>query len=311
MRKKGAMPDQEIAEIARRQQGVVADWQLAAVGLSASGISRRADTGRLHRIHRGVYAVGHVAPSQHREWMAAVIACARRASGHRQGMLGSPETVAVLDYWGAALSHRSAAELWKLLPARQDAIDVSVRGHGGKKRRPLIRVHRSLTLVPAQVTLCGGIPVTKLMRTIADLRRVSFGDSWLISPRELRRAIRQANVLGLPIDAADRLDRTRSDLERDFLLLCSRHRIPPPEVNVRIGPHLVDFFWRDQMVVVETDGYLYHRGREIFHDDRARDLDLRARGLQVIRLSESQVDGEAARVVEVLCRALRVGADVA
>lgn len=241
--------------------------------------------------------------------MAAVIACARNARGHRQGGFGSPELVTILDYWGAALSHRSAAELWKLLPSRQGAIDVSVRGYGGKKKRRLIRVHRSLTLIPAQVTLCGGIPVTTPMRTLADLRRVSSGDSRPISAWELRRATRQANVLGLPIGAEDRHDRTRSDLESDFLALCGRRRIPPPEVNVRVGPHLVDFLWRGQMVVVETDGYLYHRGRETFRDDRARDLDLRARGFEVIRLAEKQVNDEPGLVAEVVGAALRVGAD--
>jgi very-short-patch-repair endonuclease len=82
-------------------------------------------------------------------------------------------------------------------------------------------------------------------------------------------------------------------------------------VNVRVGPYLVDFLWRDRSVAVETDSYLHHRGRTAFQDDRGRDLDLRARGLQVIHLSEKQVDEEAARVAEVLRRALRVGADVA
>lgn len=241
--------------------------------------------------------------------MAAVIACARDMRGHCQGGFGSPEPMAILDYWGAALSHRSAAELWKLLPFRQGAIDVSVRGDGGKKKRRLIRVHRSLTLIPTQVTLCGGIPVTTPIRTLADLRRVSSGDSRPISAWELRRAARQASVLGLPIGAEDRHDRTRSDLESDFLALCGRHRLPPPEVNVRVGPHLVDFLWRGQMVVVETDGYRYHRGRETFRDDRSRDLDLRARGFEVIRLAEKQVNDEPGLVAEVVGAALRVGAD--
>lgn len=161
------------------------------------------------------------------------------------------------------------------------------------------------------MTLRNGIPVTTPVRTISDLRRVVSkpGRSGLILPWELRRAIRQAEVLDLPLGGDVEGDGTRSDLERDFLQLCRRHRLPAPEVNVRIGPHLVDFLWRDRKLVVETDGYEYHRGRQAFQDDRARDLDLRARGLQVIRVAEKQVNEEPRRVAEVVGAALRVRAD--
>jgi very-short-patch-repair endonuclease len=236
--------------------------------------------------------------------MAAVLAC-----GKCDPRLDIRVTESVLDYWGATLSHRSAAELWQLLRVGEGPIDVSVAGGGGRKKRPGIRLHRPRALRPPSVTLSKGIPVTTPRQTIADLRRASLGGGRLISSRELRRAIRQANVLGLPIGAGQDLDRTRSDLERDFLALCYRHGLPVPEVNVRIGPHLVDFLWRESMLVVETDGYVYHRGRIAFEDDRARDLDLRARGFEVIRLGERQVSEEPGRVGEVVGAALRVGAD--
>jgi len=116
-------------------------------------------------------------------------------------------------------------------------------------------------------------------------------------------------VLGLPLGDDEGRDGTRSDLERDFLRLCRRHRLPAPEVNVQLGPHLVDFLWRSRRLVVETDGYGYHRGRTAFQDDRSRDLDLRARGFEVIRLAEKQVDDEPQRVAEVVSAALRVGAN--
>lgn len=80
---------------------------------------------------------------------------------------------------------------------------------------------------------------------------------------------------------------------------------------MRVGPHLVDFLWRDANLVVETDGYISHRGRAAFEDDRGRALDLRARGFDVIHLAEKQVDDEPGRVVEVIGAALRVGADAA
>ncbi len=198
-----------------------------------------------------------------------------------------------------------------MLAVREDAIDVSVSGDGGKKKRRGIRVHRSLTLLPSDVTLRSRIPVTNPARTVIDLRRVvsSPGGHGLLSPYELRRAIRQAEVIGLSLGDDKGRDRTRSDLERDFLGLCRRHRLPAPEVNVRVGPHLVDFLWRARRLIVETDGYGYHSGRIAFQDDRARDLNLRARGFQVIRLSEKQVDEEAGWTAEVVRRALRVGAD--
>ena len=80
---------------------------------------------------------------------------------------------------------------------------------------------------------------------------------------------------------------------------------------MRVGPHLVDFLWRDANLVVETDGYIAHRGRAAFEDDRGRALDLRARGFDVIHLAEKQVGDEPGRVVEVIGAALRVGADAA
>lgn len=214
----------------------------------------------------------------------------------------------VLAHWGAAVSHRSALSLWGLLPANQDPSDVIVAGDGGRARRAGIRIHRSLSLMPGDVTLHRGIPVTTPARTIADLREaISTRRSGAIAGHELRKAIRQANVLGLPIGSRDARVRTRSDLEGDFLRLCRRHRLPRPEVNVRIGPHLIDFLWRERRLVVETDSYLYHRGEVAFHDDHRRDLDLRRRGYEVIRLSERQIDEEPSRVGETLAEMLSDG----
>jgi very-short-patch-repair endonuclease len=151
--------------------------------------------------------------------------------------------------------------------------------------------------------------VTNPAKTIADLRRASVGRAPLIKPDELRRAIRQANFLGLPVDDEAESERCRSDLELDFLALCRRFGLPRPEVNVRVGPHLVDFYWRRQRLVVETDGYAAHRGRAAFEDDRGRDLDLRTRGEQVVHFAKKQLDEEPQRVAEVVGAGLRVGAD--
>lgn len=258
--------------------------------------------------------------------MAAVLACRRGSRGGvptaprvrsagGAGVGGDPvqalvagEAVTVLERWGATLSHRSAAHLLGLLPIGDGPVDVSVLGRGGKREQRGIRIHRSQTLSPADVTLRNGIPVTSPARTLADLRRVvsTPGRKGLIAPKELRRAIRQANVLGLPVGEEERRERTRSELERDFLCLCRQHHLPTPEVNVRVGSHLVDFLWRERMLIVETDGYRYHSGRVAFEDDRARDLDLRAHGYEVIRLSYRQVTKEPEAVAGVLRAALSV-----
>jgi very-short-patch-repair endonuclease len=284
--------EQVVAEVAGRQHGVVATAQLLAADIGPNAISRRVAAGRLHRLHQGVYAVGHRAVSREGKWIAAVLAV-----GGGPTNAGEP-----LEHWGAALSHRSAAELWRLLEPRDGPVHVCVPSDGGKARRTGIRLHRSTSLLPAHVTLRAGIPVTTPARTLVDLRRA-------VSARELRRAIRQAEVLGLPLGREIESDRTRSDLERAFLRLCRRHRLPAPEVNVQIGRDLVDFLWRDRRLVVETDGYRYHRGRAAFEDDHDRDLRLRALGFEVIRLSEKQVDDEPVKAAEAVRAALRVGAD--
>lgn len=197
------------------------------------------------------------------------------------GGTGNPRTV--------ALSHRSAAVLWGLLPLRPGPIDVTVAGTGGRDRREGIRIHRSRTLTPEMVTRHKVIPVTTPARTIADLRRAAKGRHGAISPKELRRAVRQAEVLGLSTGAEALTERSRSDLELSFLRLCRRHRLPAPEVNVQVDSMEVDFLWRDRRLVVETDGYQYHRGRGAFEDDRDRDLRLRALGFEVVRLTYRQV----------------------
>jgi very-short-patch-repair endonuclease len=109
--------------------------------------------------------------------------------------------------------------------------------------------------------------------------------------------------MGLRLDGIES-DRTRSDLETLFLDLCRRHHLPPPEVNVKLGRWEVDFLWRPQRLVVETDSWTYHRGSVAFQDDHARDLDLRAAGYAVLRFTGDQLEEEPGRVVADVARAL-------
>ncbi len=264
-------PDVEIAQVAGRQYGAISSAQLQVAGLGRNAIAKRCKAGRLHRLHRGVYVVGHIAPSNERRWMAAVLA------------LGD----------SAVLSHRSAAELWTLLPPYEGPVDVSLPSRSGRRPRPGIRIHRPKSLGPGEVTRQRGVPVTHPARTLADLESA-------IPAHVLRRAIRQADFLGLSTGPNVEVDKTRSELERRFLWLCTRHRLPKPAVNMPIGAMTVDFCWVEEKLVVETDGYRYHAGREAFESDRARDLRLRTLGYQVVRLSHRQVFDEGEWVASTL-----------
>jgi len=278
MHDKGAR-DRLVAEIARRQHGAISSKQLREAGLSRNAVLERRRAGRLHSLHRGVYAVGHVAPSEDRRWMAAVLA------------LGD----------GAVLSHRSAAALWELLPSRDEPVDVSLPSRSGRRLRQGIRVHRPESLEPQEITRRREIPVTGPARTLADLQTT-------IPAYEMRRAIRQADFLGLPTGPDVESDRTRSELERRFRWLCQRHRLPMPAVNLRITGLTVDFCWVERRLIVETDGYSSHRGRMAFEDDRVRDLKLRGLGYEVLRLSHHQVFDQPDQVVAVLRSRLAVRA---
>ena len=270
MRKESA----SLPQLAALQHGVVTTAQLHDCGLSAAGITRRVAAGRLHRVHRGVYAVGHVGLSNEGNWMAAVLAC---------GL-------------GSALSHRSAAELWELLKPG-GLLHVTVPTDAGRERRSGLVIHRSPSLQNAATTVKDGIAVTTVPRTLADLRGT-------IPPWEYRRAIRQAEVLGLPTGVTT--DGTRSDPEADFLRLCRRHRIPRPEVNQRIGRFTVDFLWREQRLVVEIDAWTTHRGAQAFEDDHQRDLELTALSYRVLRFTATQVRNQPHAVARSVRAELRV-----
>jgi very-short-patch-repair endonuclease len=275
MRAKVDTADTRVARIAGRQYGIVTKAQVLAAGMSSSGVGRRLERGRLHRVHRGVYAVGHTAHSFRSLCMAAVLACGD----------------------GAVVSHRSAAALWRLLDPIDGPIHISVPSRSGRAKRRGIRIHRCPSLSTQQMTRKHNIPVTNPARTIADLRSELEAPQW-------RRAVRQAEVLGLGTGLDEPSAPTRSPLEDRFLTLCRRYRLPPPEVNVRVGRWEVDFLWRDQRLVVETDGYRYHRGPTAFEDDHRRDLDLRSQDHDVLRFTYREVAKEPSRVASIIRREL-------
>jgi very-short-patch-repair endonuclease len=142
------------------------------------------------------------------------------------------------------------------------------------------------------------IPVTNPRRTLEDLRRAINHEAWL-------DAIDRARSLHLPIGDVGATTPTRSRLERRLLALCRRHRLPLPETNVRVGPFLVDFLWRQQGLIVETDGYEHHRDRAAFEADRARDGKLTLMGYTVIRVTWRQLTGDPGGVAATLRALLR------
>jgi very-short-patch-repair endonuclease/predicted transcriptional regulator of viral defense system len=286
--RKRSTPDQVIARLAARQHGMVTRLQLLAAGLSVDDIAYRLRIGRLVRIHRGVYAVGHVPPSPHARAMAAVLACGP----------------------GAVLSHRSAGALWALGPRWGAPVDVTARGK--RRQRTGIRVHRSSTLTRADITRHYGIPVTTPARTLLDLADV-------LDDKALARAVNEARLArkGTTAELAAILTRspgrattrlkpildhgpTRSPLEDAFLKFVKDHGLPTPEVNQVIAGHEVDILWRHHKLVVELDSRTHHDTDAAFETDRDRDADLLKAGFPVLRITSQRLrrnpDREAARL---------------
>ena len=257
----------ELARLAQRQHGVVSAKQLVALGISRATVTEWGRRGRLHRLHRGVYAVGHTAPSEYQRFMAAVLACGE----------------------GAALSHQSAAYLWGFLKPEPGPAHVTSPSTAGKLQRAEVVLHRSPSLgEKGEATRRERIPVTTPRRTIEDLKQT-------LEPYLVRRAKRQAEFLRYRLNLPT--DRSRSDLESDFLAFRKHHRLPRPEVNVKVGRYTVDFLWPEQMLAVETDFFDYHRGSQAFEDDHQRQLDLRRRGCVVRRFTGAQLRDHPALVV--------------
>lgn len=277
MREQLTTADARIAVIAGRQHGIVTVEQLHAAGFGRTEVTRRVQMGRLHRLHRGVYAVGHRNLSWRGRWLAAVLAAGDRA----------------------VLSHTSAAALWKFLRPIGGPVHVSLPAAVHRKPRPGLRLHRSRTLTRSDITRHHGIAVTNPARTIEDIR----GE---VEPYLFRRALRQAELAGHRVPHLGVVKRTRSDLELLFLALCDTHDLPRPEVNVRVGPYLVDFLWPAQRVAVETDSWDYHRGSVAFEEDHERNLALGARGFAVRRFTGDQLEAASDAVAADLRQALGI-----
>jgi very-short-patch-repair endonuclease len=284
-----------VARLAGRQHGVIARRQLHAIGLSSSAVGRWAAEGRLHRVHRGVYAVGHPVLTVNGRRMAAVLAAGP----------------------GAALSHASAAALWEIRPTSATRIDVSVRSAGGRGTRPGLRIHRAPHLRGEEITVQQGIRVTSVARTLFDLAATS-------SPRALERALDEAEIQQLydrgslealvrahagergarrlqrALDEDGDLTLTDSELEELMLSLCREHHLERPTPRAWVAGLRVDFLFAASRLVVETDGYRYHRTRRAFERDRERDAILARAGYRTLRFTHRQLTREPAIVADTI-----------
>jgi very-short-patch-repair endonuclease len=283
--------EQLIAELAERQHGVVARWQLLAV-VGPDWVDHKLRSGRLIPLYRGIYALGHRQATREMKWMAAVLA-------------GGP---------GAVLSHRAAGAHWGLCGAG-GTIDVTV----ADRRRPKagIRFHRT-TLPADEITVHDGIPITTVPRTIFDLAAIT-------DQRQVERAINEAEINRLwdELSLHDLLHRyprrpgarnaraalrkrnegathTKSDLEELFLAFAEKWGLPRPETNVYVEGLEVDCVWREQRVVIEVDSWEFHRTRAAFERDREKSRILQAAGWRCVAVTHRQLEdaaGELARDV--------------
>ncbi len=251
----------------------------------------------MHRIHPGVYAVGHTALDIEGHLIAALL-------------YAGP---------GSALSHTTAVWWWQLLDTEPETIHLTVKGR--RRSRTRLRVHRHRELQPV---LHRGLPVTGIARTLLDAastlpfsatrRPLAEADfQRLCNPSELTASLQR----GQPGSAALRraiaqhspeLARTLSVLEERFLTLCQRSGLPTPDVNVLIGELMVDALWRKERLVVELDGHAAHGTPAAIERDRQRELALRARGYLVLRYTWAQVTRGPESVVSDLRAALEARA---
>jgi hypothetical protein len=277
---------EDLARLAERQHGVVSSRQLSRLGYSKHSVSRAAAAGRLHRIHRGVYAVGYKRLIWHGRCMAAVLASAP-----------------------AVASHQTAAWLWGLLRSRPGTIHLTAptRRHG----KETYTVHFA-RLAPEDRGTIEGIPVTALPRTFLDLAAT-------ISSRRLERVLERSEELRLfdlgPVEellarsaghpGAGRLRRaialyqpkpafTRSGLEDRFLELVRAAGLPRPSMNFVVAGFELDAYWPSHRFAVELDAYATHGGRAAFERDRIRDEELKLAGVEIVRITDVRLEREPA-----------------
>jgi very-short-patch-repair endonuclease len=283
-----------LAEAAERQAGIVSGRQLVALGFGRGAIAYRRKTGRLHPHHPGVFSVGY----PRRDWRARMFAALLYAGDD------------------AVLSHGTGLAVWEIRPLT-DEVQLTVAGRQVRPR-PGLHVSRVSALKVRDVRMHRGLPVTAPARCLLDHAADADDD-------EIERALAEARMRRLVSDAdlqgaleraptrpgARRLARvmrsvsgrviTRSKAERLVLRLIADAELPMPEVNAKLLGFEVDFLWRARNLVLEFDGFEFHRHRHQFEADRHRVQVLTAAGYRVIQVTWRQLCEEP------LALAVRIG----
>jgi hypothetical protein len=249
-----------IAQRASRQHGRISHAQLLSAGVDRSRIKRWRADGRLRPVHRGVYAVGHVAPSALADLTAAVLACGDEARA----------------------SHRSTLHARGVLKDRPPKPEVSVPTAGGR-RQPRIVVHRRATFAPGDTMTFEGIRMTSVARALLDVAPSldpealcqACHEAWVrcrVSPPQIEACIARnpAKPGGARLRLACRADPTLSDLERGFLRLLREHNLPLPRTNINRNGDKVDCHWPRLGLTVELLSYGFQETRWAFETDTAR-----------------------------------------
>jgi very-short-patch-repair endonuclease len=290
----------ELGQLATRQHGVVGRRQLLALGFGPGSIKLWLRAGRLNRLHREAYAVGHMRVSQRGYWLAAVL-----ASGE-----------------GALLSHRSAAALWGI--ARPRASKADVTSDSGRQVRPGrlgIQLHRGRLFEGDRATRAD-IPVTSVARTLFDLAEVASFDqlerAWEEADRLNRLQLREVEQvckrgygrhalkpIRRLLAEAHAASRTRSPLEDRFQRFCRFYELPPHSTNVAVLGKEVDVLWPAAKLIVELDSWEFHSHRAAFQRDRARDTRLLVAGYRTARVTHERLDTEAAALAAEIRELLR------
>jgi hypothetical protein len=274
-----ATVERKIAHLASRSHGVVSREDLIRIGMTPAQIRSRLARGDLIPIHRGVFRVGHSAPSLEARYFAAV-----KAGGQ-----------------GALLHGRAAAHLLGLLrrpPPQPEVLTTRRRQPSG------VKISRCRAINPRDGRSWRGVPVTTVPRTIVDLAAV-------LDPPDLARAFHEAAVRHrVRPDAVDAILSRRhnwpgarelqrviwgdepvslSKLESSFIAAVRAARLPLPETNVPAGAHRVDCRWPEHRLTVELDSYRFHNTRHAFEQDRQREREARDRGDEFRRYTWADV----------------------
>ncbi|MBS1892765.1 MAG: DUF559 domain-containing protein [Actinobacteria bacterium] len=268
---------------------------LERLGFSAEAIDHRVESGRLHLVSRGLYVVGRPELNPHGRWMAAVLVCGD----------------------GAMISHRSAAELWRIGFEEEGRIDVSIRRRSMIRRKG-IKVRARPSLDAGCSVLRFGIPVTHPVQTLIDLatelkplrleRSVNEADKHdLVDPETLRRALDAYGGMPGVRTLRTMLDRhtfrlSDSDLEVYFRPLALGAGLPMPLTKHWVLGYETDFWFPDHGLVVETDGLRYHRTPSQQARMAKRDQTHTAAGLRVLRFTQWQIAHAPDEVTDVLRR---------